>query len=329
MYALTRPSYAALLAPVLAFAVSIALIRLLALRARRDWFLDHPNERSLHSTPVPRTGGLGLIPGALLGMLIVGGATWAVLFALALMLLSLVDDWKGLSAAVRLPLHLVATGSFVLLALSPQGWLGAALLAVAIGWMANLYNFMDGSDGMAGGMALIGFSVYALAAAAGEAPAFALVNLCVAAAALGFLAFNFPPARVFMGDAGSIPLGFLAGALGLQGWTQDLWPLWFPLVVFGPFVADASVTLLRRVLRGERVWRPHRTHYYQRMILLGWTHRRTALTEYAMMLGSGLVALLLIHQPASVQVLALAGLAFGYLVAGWMVDTRWRRRTPA
>jgi len=124
-------------------------------------------------------------------------------------------------------------GAFVLLALPPQGWLVVALFAVAVGWMANLYNFMDGADGMAGGMALIGFSVYALAAAVGGAPAFALVNLCVAAAALGFLVFNFPPARVFMGDAGSIPLGFLAGALGLQGWAQDLWPLWFPLVVFG------------------------------------------------------------------------------------------------
>jgi len=329
VYTVTRPSYVALLAPVLAFAVSIVLIRLLALRAQRGWLLDHPNERSLHSTPVPRTGGAGLIPGALLGMLLADGAAWAVLLALALMLSSLVDDWKGLSAAVRLPLHLAATGSFVLLALPPQGWVVAALLAVAIAWMANLYNFMDGSDGMAGGMALIGFSVYALAAAGGGAPAFALVNLCVAAAALGFLVFNFPPARVFMGDAGSIPLGFLAGALGLQGWAQGLWPLWFPLVVFGMFVADASVTLLRRALCGERVWQPHRTHYYQRMILLGWSHRQTALTAYALMAGSGLVALLAVRQSARLQLLALAGLACGYLVAGWMVDTRWRRRTPA
>jgi UDP-N-acetylmuramyl pentapeptide phosphotransferase/UDP-N-acetylglucosamine-1-phosphate transferase len=324
--AVTRPGYAALLAPALAFALSVVLIRLLA---RHGAFLDHPNERSLHSAPVPRTGGTGLVPGALFGMLLSGGAPWAVALAFALMLLSLLDDWKGLSAAVRLPLHLATATAFVLLALPVQPWFAAALLVVALGWMANLYNFMDGSDGVAGGMALIGFGVYALAAAAGGAAAFALANLCVAAAALGFLVFNFPPARVFMGDAGSIPLGFLAGALGLQGWAQDLWPLWFPLVVFGPFVADASVTLLRRALRGERVWQPHRTHYYQRVILLGWSHRRTALAEYALMAGSGLVALLVLGRPPSVQLAALVTLAGAYLAAGWAVDTRWRRRTPA
>jgi UDP-N-acetylmuramyl pentapeptide phosphotransferase/UDP-N-acetylglucosamine-1-phosphate transferase len=319
----------ALLAPVLAFGSSVALIGLTRSGFVRGLLLDRPNERSLHAAPVPRTGGLGLVPGALLGMLAVGSAGWAALFALALMLLSLLDDWQGLSAGVRLPLHLAATAGFTLLVLPSQGWTSVVVLAVAIGWMTNLYNFMDGSDGLAGGMALIGFGVYALGAAVAGAADFALVNLCVAAAAAGFLLFNFPPARVFMGDAGSIPLGFLAGALGLQGWSQGLWPPWFPLAAFAPFIADASVTLLRRALRRERVWQAHRGHYYQRIILLGWSHRRTALAEYALMAASGLVAVAVAKQTAGVQLLALTVLAGIYVLAARAVDVRWRRRTLA
>jgi UDP-N-acetylmuramyl pentapeptide phosphotransferase/UDP-N-acetylglucosamine-1-phosphate transferase len=322
-------SLIALLAPVLAFGLSVALIALARSGLVQGLLLDQPNERSLHAAPVPRIGGLGLMPSALLGMALVGGAGWAAGFALALMLLSLLDDWRSLSAAVRLPLHLAAAVGFVLLALPSYGWAGVVVFAVAMGWMTNLYNFMDGSDGLAGGMALIGFGVYALGAAVAGAPEFALVNLCVAAAAAGFLVFNFPPARVFMGDAGSIPLGFLAGALGLQGWSQGLWPPWFPLAVFGPFIADASVTLLRRLLRRERVWQAHRSHYYQRVILLGWSHRRTALAEYVLMAASGAAALLGAHSVLAVQLFALGALFCVYLAAGWAVDVRWQRRTPA
>jgi UDP-N-acetylmuramyl pentapeptide phosphotransferase/UDP-N-acetylglucosamine-1-phosphate transferase len=132
-----------------------------------------------------------------------------------------------------------------------------------------------------------------------------------------------------MGDAGSIPLGFLAGALGLQGWSQGLWPPWFPLAAFAPFIADASVTLLRRALRRERVWQAHRGHYYQRIILLGWSHRRTALAEYALMAASGLVAVAVAKQTAGVQLLALTVLAGIYVLAARAVDVRWRRRTLA
>jgi UDP-N-acetylmuramyl pentapeptide phosphotransferase/UDP-N-acetylglucosamine-1-phosphate transferase len=198
-------------------------------------------------------------------------------------------------------------------------------LAVSMAWMTNLYNFMDGADGLAGGMALIGFSTYAIAAWLAGDPAFALANVCVAAGAVAFLLFNFPPARVFMGDAGSVPLGFLAGALGLQGWAQGLWPVWFPAVVFAPFAADATVTLLRRAARGERIWQAHRTHYYQRVILLGWSHRRTALAEYALMAVSAAVAALAARGAWAVQALLLAGLAVLYFGAGVYVDRLWRR----
>jgi hypothetical protein len=141
-----------------------------------------------------------------------------------------------------------------------------------------------------------------------------------------FLLFNFPPARVFMGDAGSIPLGFLAAVLGLIGWRAGLWPLWFPLVVFGPFTVDASVTLARRMVRGERIWEAHRSHYYQRLILSGWTHRRAAVWEYGLMLLSAAVAIAALRVSNVVAIALLSALALVYGAAMVAVDWRSKRR---
>jgi UDP-N-acetylmuramyl pentapeptide phosphotransferase/UDP-N-acetylglucosamine-1-phosphate transferase len=199
------------------------------------------------------------------------------------------------------------------------------VLVLAIVWMTNLYNFMDGSDGLAGGMALFGFGAYALGAwLAGDA-VMAVASGAIAAAALTFLAFNFPPAKVFMGDAGSIPLGFLAAALGLIGWHAGNWPLWFPMLVFSPFIVDATVTLARRVLRGERFWQAHRTHYYQRLVQLGWGHRNTALAEYALMAVCGAGALWALGQPGAARLSLLAGAALVYVALAVLVDLAWRR----
>ncbi len=154
-------------------------------------------------------------------------------------------------------------------------------------WMTNLYNFMDGSDGLAGGMALFGFSMYGIAALLGDNDTFAMLNFSVAAAALGFLYYNFPPAKVFMGDAGSIPLGFLVAGMGLWGWQLGCWGAWFPLLAFSPFIVDASVTLVKRTLHGVKITEAHREHYFQRAIQMGWRHRQVALVEYVLMLGVG------------------------------------------
>ena len=313
-----------MLAVVLAFALSFALLRVLRLPAMQRWFLDQPNARSLHTFPVPRTGGLGIVPAAVLGILAAGGDALLVVLAIGLMLLSLLDDWKNLPAAWRLFVHLVAATIFALAYFPAAGWIGLPALVLAVGWLINLYNFMDGADGLAGGMTVVGFCTYAAAAGlVGDAP-FALVNLCVAAAAAAFLTLNFPPARIFMGDAGSVPLGFLAAALGLIGWRDGLWPLWFPLVVFAPFMVDASVTLVRRALRGERVWTAHRGHYYQRLVLTGWSHRQLALAEYGLMLlGSG-AALAALNRSVAVQVLTLGSLTAVYVLACRAVDRRWQ-----
>jgi UDP-N-acetylmuramyl pentapeptide phosphotransferase/UDP-N-acetylglucosamine-1-phosphate transferase len=313
------------LTPVfVAFAASAAGLRLLLAPRVTAWFLDHPNERSLHAAPVPRTGGLGIMPPLLAAILLVGGNGLLVALAFGLMLLSLLDDWRDLPAGVRLSGHLCASGVFVLAFFPAANWIALLLLVLAVGWMINLYNFMDGADGLAGGMTILGFCTYAAAAWLAGNLALCVTNLCVAASAGAFLLFNFPPARLFMGDAGSVPLGLMAAALGLLGWRDGIWPLWFPLVAFAPFVLDASITLLRRAIRGERVWQAHRSHFYQRLVLTGWSHRRLAVAEYGLMLMSGGAALLALRQPFRLQLLILTALAVVYILSGLAVDRRWR-----
>ncbi len=285
-------SYYSPIVAVLVTALMIAFI----LRSRfGNRVQDIPNERSLHSTPVPRIGGVGLTAGVLAGWSLQYAllAWWLVLPLIALFIVSMLDDMHGLSVRYRFSVQFVAAVILVGGAglLASQGVLIALAVVLLTVWMTNLYNFMDGSDGLAGGMALFGFGMFALGAWMNHNETLAMLNLCIAAAALGFLYFNFPPARLFMGDAGSIPLGFLVAAMGLLGWQQGTWGFWFPVLVFSPFIVDATVTLAKRTLRGVKVTEAHREHYYQRAIQLGWSHRNMALLEYALMLASGLTAL--------------------------------------
>jgi UDP-GlcNAc:undecaprenyl-phosphate/decaprenyl-phosphate GlcNAc-1-phosphate transferase len=206
-------------------------------------------------------------------------------------------------------------------------WPLAAFFVAGTAWMTNLYNFMDGSDGLAGGMSAVGFGCYGAAAWIGGEYALALLLLSVTAAALAFLAFNFPPARAFLGDSGSIPLGFMAAAVGILGWrVYGLWPYWFPALVFSPFAVDATVTLAKRALRREPVWRAHRDHYYQRLVRLGWSHRRTALAEYALMIACALAALALRDADTRVQLVALGAAAAAYVALMIAVDLAWRTK---
>ncbi len=314
---------ACLFAPFLAGIVSVATMRLLL--RNRSLPLDEPNERSLHVVPVPRTGGLAIAAGVLVAAMWIGAGPGLLVPAAGIALVSAYDDRRSLPASARLLAHMVAAGAFLYFS---GGSLGAGTFAVlwlAIAWITNLYNFMDGADGLAGGMAVIGFGAYGVAASLAGACDFSAIAWAIAAAAAGFLAFNFPPARIFMGDVGSIPLGFLAAAMGVAGWERKLWPLWFPLVVFAPFIIDASVTLVRRLSRGERVWEAHRQHYYQRLILSGWTHRRTALAEYAIMLACAVMALIAAKQAIAGQSILICALALSLVAMMWMVDRRWKR----
>jgi UDP-GlcNAc:undecaprenyl-phosphate GlcNAc-1-phosphate transferase len=330
---MTGLAIATLVVPAVTAWIVIAILR----RSRLARPLaDIPNERSLHASPTPRVGGLGLIIAALPVVAWVGDAEIAILAACAALLavVSIFDDVRSLPISVRLPAHAAAATVAILAIAGParaHGGLGvveAAVAIVAIVWMTNLYNFMDGSDGLAGGMTVIGFGALALAAASAREWPLAAACAAIASAGAGFLAHNFPPARVFLGDAGSIPLGFLAAALGLHGTLVDAWPLAFPLIVFSPFIADATATLARRVLRGEAFWRAHRSHYYQRLVLAGWSRRRLALAAYAVMAAAAVSAWALRPAEANVRFAIIACWVALYAVLFLAIERRVRPVAP-
>lgn len=245
--------------------------------------IDVPNARSSHSVPTPRGGGVAIVVSFLLAVLLLGTGDfiesrlmWALLGAgTGIAILGFLDDHGHIAARWRLLGHFVAAiwalfwlGGLPALPIFgitiELGWFGHALAAVYLVWLLNLYNFMDGIDGIA--------SVEAICVCLGGALLYGLasgvsveitVPLLLAAAVAGFLFWNFPPARIFMGDAGSGFLGISLGVLSLQAARAAPELFWAWLVLLGVFIVDATFTLLRRLLRRDRVYEAHRSHAYQ------------------------------------------------------------------
>lgn len=308
----------------IAFTVSGLLSWWLAQTRGRWQVLDTPNERSLHTRPIPRTGGIAILLGATAGILVLQlgpahqVASWPLYTAVAVLaLIALADDRQPLGAGLRLLIH-IGVAAFLLFHYRPTD-LGLPLAVIALlflVWMINLYNFMDGMDGFAAGMAIIGFGTFAVLGWQAGQPGFALGCALLVAACAGFLLLNFPPARLFMGDVGSTVLGLLAGTAILKAHVEDILPFWLGILVFSAFIMDASVTLARRILRREPFWKPHKTHYYQKLVESGWGHRRTVLAEYALMLacsGTALFAATL-EIPGQWLILALWTTAYGVMI---------------
>ncbi len=318
-------------------AIACAALIFITLRspiARR--IVDQPGRpNSMHTQPIPRIGGAVLMLTVFILALVtaLSGGTSSGLIAIlaaafALTLISMIDDVFSLSPRLRLMAHLLAA-SFICIYLwvdfdSPMSWMllwGVVACILIITWMTNLFNFMDGADGLAGGMAIFGFGAYAIAAsqtalASIDSAGIASLSAIIAGAASAFLVFNFSPAKVFMGDAGSISLGFLAATMGIYGVSIGVWAWWFPLLVFSPFVVDATVTLLKRIARREKIWVAHRQHYYHQLILSGWNHWRTALSYYLLMAGCSASALIAIKVPAAAPMLALWVVIYVILLIG-------------
>lgn len=324
--------------PVIALIVSALLTWALAHYRGRWAILDHPNARSSHTAPRPRSGGLAILLGlaaggwALAAAIPLGSALWLALCVLLVAAVSLADDVRNLSAFVRLVVHFGAAAAIVLgggvalyrldfpfWELVLPEWFALAGSICYLIWMLNLYNFMDGIDGLAGGMAVLGFAALAAMGFLAGASQFAWLSLVVAAASAGFLAFNFPPARIFMGDVGAGTLGFLAGLFTLWGARANVFPFWAGVLVFSPFVVDATWTLLRRAASGDKPWQAHRVHAYQRLVQAGWSHRRTTLCEYALMTSCAGSAILVREEGNLVGGAVLLGWILIYVLLGIFV----------
>ncbi|PCJ58932.1 MAG: hypothetical protein COA65_07130 [Rhodospirillaceae bacterium] len=248
---------------------------------RRHAILDHPNPRSSHVLPTPRGGGLGVMLALLpiWGILFTffpsdPGVTlerWVLLGAAGfLAVISWVDDLRGLPPIPRLLCQAIAVAA-VLFSLPSnaetfQGILPPLLDRIATGllwvWFLNLFNFMDGIDGIAGvETASLGFGVALVALLGSLSPDLCYLGITIAAVALGFLAWNWPPAKIFLGDVGSIPLGFLLGWLLLSLATAGHWAAALILPLY--YLADSTLTLIRRLFSGKRIWEAHASHFYQ------------------------------------------------------------------
>jgi Fuc2NAc and GlcNAc transferase len=280
-------SGAAELALAMAVTVLVAWAATGAVRrnAFRHQVLDVPNARSSHAAPTPRGGGLaivaaylaaaallfcaGLLAAPTVAALVGGGALIAAV--------GYADDHRALSAGTRFAVHAVAAvwvvaligglndGSMRIFGLhGPLA--GSAIAFLAITWMTNLFNFMDGIDGIAASEA-----VFIACASAfigwrhGADPGLVIALLALAAASLGFLLWNWPPARIFMGDVGSAFLGFSLAALAIAMCARDALPIEVFVILGGVFIVDATVTLLRRLVRGDRWYEAHRSHAYQQL----------------------------------------------------------------
>ncbi|MBV8939816.1 MAG: glycosyltransferase family 4 protein [Alphaproteobacteria bacterium] len=270
-----------------AFVMSLAGTRvtILALR-QKQVLMDIPNPRSNHTTPVPRGGGVAVVITLVIFLLVMdvntpGRGTDAYLLLAGMLLLasiSLIDDWIQLSPFTRLVVQLIA----VLLVMPDAShdwfpgfvphWTDYALRALVWLWFVNLFNFMDGIDGLATTeMASIALGVLVLAVLTGMfGGALSLMSLIALAAAIGFLWWNWHPARIFLGDVGSIPIGFFLAYLLFAAGRQGFGAAAFILPAY--FVLDATATLFQRAFKREKLWQAHSQHFYQRAVRAGRSH---------------------------------------------------------
>jgi glycosyltransferase WbpL len=264
------------------FALSLALCGLYRLLALHWQVLDTPNERSSHERPTPHGGGAPLLLAFFLVAAVAAalqlwswpGLVAMMVLAAALTVMGILDDLYQLSARLRFAVYGLASllVSYSLLQpMMPQWghWITVAAVLVsgfAVLWSINLYNFMDGIDGIAAVQCVLACAAAAvLSAAAGGGEHYRLLCGLLAAAQLGFLFWNWPPARLFMGDAGSIPTGFLLASLAIMGAVSGDLPIYCWLILLAVFITDSSCTLVWRMASGQRFTEAHRSHAYQRL----------------------------------------------------------------
>ncbi|HER44186.1 MAG TPA: glycosyltransferase family 4 protein, partial [Candidatus Eisenbacteria bacterium] len=315
--------------------VSFLLTRAIIGFSKKRQLLDIPNDRSSHRIPTPRLGGVAIVTafyattaalyafgrdpfpdGRLAAGFLIGGGLLA--------LMGVVDDLRHIDARAKLAAQIaaavvvIASGGLLtelripLVGVLGLGPLAAPLTLLWIVAMINFYNFIDGLDGLAAGVGMIAALFLVLMGALSSSTQFAAVYLVLAGSCLGFLRFNFPPARIFMGDSGSTFLGYSFAVLAIIGSGRGV-PVFVTILLLAGVLGDAALTLVKRIIARERILVPHRTHYYQRLTSVGFSHKQIALLEYlaAVMLG---VSALFIFQGEAVFVTVFSGLCIVFFL---------------
>lgn len=322
---------------VVAALFTVGSTRLVLTYARRRSLLDYPGPRSLHTRPTPRGGGLSIAvatiaAGALLWHIdLLDLELWLAL-ALGGCLIALVgwiDDHGHVPAAGRASVHAVAglllmhfigwprTVDLGFVELS-FGWAAPVLYVVSVVWVINLFNFMDGIDGIAATQAALGFGVGSLLLLHGASPGLPLLATTVAGASVGFLVWNWPPAHIFMGDVGSGFLGYVVVFFGFAADRAGAVPLLVWMMLFAVFLTDATVTLARRIIRGGEWYAAHRSHAYQRLVQVGMSHRQVTLASALVTVNVTMLAVLAAQWPALLVPMILLVIVSLLFVYGWV-----------
>jgi UDP-GlcNAc:undecaprenyl-phosphate/decaprenyl-phosphate GlcNAc-1-phosphate transferase len=297
-------------------AISAAITRFCIAYALRRNLLDHPNARSSHEHPVPRVGGVGIFVGfALPFMALAHRDHWLVILLAGsgFAAVGLLDDFRNLAASRKYVLQLVivagvlASGVMLravtipVLGMLRLGWLAVPFSLVWLTGFPNFFNFMDGTNGMAGGTGVIYGAFLAAYAYMQGRPELGVVGLLIAGTSLGFLIHNFPRARTFMGDAGSLFLGVTTALLVVLLFGS----LVSSLILCSVFIYDCVTTIFRRLRRRENIFRAHRSHHYQRLVSSGWSHPKVAALYFAMHVLAGILGLVYLRSSVGAQIIII------------------------
>jgi len=316
----------------------------------RVQIMDQPNARSSHTRPVPRSGGISIVAAFLVGIAAI--YAWGdqvqitrlyfvgfVTSALCIAAISFYDDITNQPHMIRLCAQIIA--AVVVLACGivvdelALPWLGAVKLgwtgyAISFAWvvgLTNAYNFMDGLDGLAAGIAVIVCVFFAYITFQQGSHFIYITSYTILAGALGFLLFNFPPARIFMGDVGSAFLGFVFSVMAIVAVRYDHSHTSFlvmPLLLFN-FIYDTAFTFFRRLRSGEKITEAHRTHLYQLCNRLGWSHRQVSFSQYGMCIAQGCAAIWMVQTPGGNGALAFIPFLILYAVYSNIVMRKARQ----
>jgi UDP-GlcNAc:undecaprenyl-phosphate GlcNAc-1-phosphate transferase len=313
--------------------------------------LDHPNERSSHDVATPKCGGVGVVTSFVAGVAIsqLWGSQYDVefrtLYALVIPLLivaliSLADDIHELSPKLRLGVQIVAAMMFMwmvkLLPITKEAFFSTILMqsliwAGGLLWlvgMANAFNFMDGIDGLAAGQALIASIFFAIIQFGANEYFLGFISLVLAVGCLGFLAFNFPPAKVFMGDVGSVSIGFILASLALISFKNNpsLESLLIMPLLMSNFIFDTVSTFIHRLIKRECLFQAHHSHLYQKFASCGFSQRTVTMTNYGLAILQGIIVLIF---GANDIVLAMSMCVALQLIYGYLVTLKAKKRQAA